>query len=414
MRKNQTLSLNLKIRMLKDKKILLGVTASIAAYKSTYIIRLLKKLGASVRVIQTEASLDFVTPLVLSTLSENNVIVDVVDKETSRWNSHVELGLWADYMIIAPVTAKTMSKMVEGNCNNQLIASYLSAKCPIYFAPAMDLDMYKHPSTQKNIKKLQEFGNKLIPANHGDLASGLVGEGRMAEPEEIIGFLLNDINSNKKLFGKNCLVTAGPTQEDIDPVRFIGNKSSGKMGMAIAAELAEKGAKVNLVMGPSNLSSSHSNINQINVCSANQMYDEVEKVFVNSDISVFSAAVSDYKPIHTYSEKIKRLEENIEIKLEKTKDVLLEMSSDKKDHQFVVGFALETENEKENAIQKLQKKNLDMIVLNSTKDKGSTFGFDTNKISIIEKDLSITNYELKEKSEVAKDIVSAIIKKINK
>jgi len=400
--------------MLKDKKILLSVTASIAAYKATYIVRLLKKLGASVRVIQTEASLDFVTPLVLSTLSENNVIVDVVDKETNQWNSHVELGLWADYMIIAPVTAKTMSKMVEGNCDNQLIASYLSAKCPVYFAPAMDLDMYKHPSTQNNIKKLQEFGNKLIPANHGELASGLVGEGRMAEPEEIIDFLLNDINSDKELFGKNCLVTAGPTQENIDPVRFIGNRSSGKMGMAIANELAEKGAEVNLVMGPSNLSSSHYNINQINVNSANQMYDEVEKVFLDSDISVFTAAVSDYKPTYTYSEKIKKSEDKMEIKLEKTKDILLEMSSDKKDHQFVVGFSLETENEEENAIQKLQKKNLDMIILNSTKDKGATFGFDTNKISIIEKDLSVTNYELKEKSEVAKDIVSAIIKRTNK
>ena len=400
--------------MLKDKKILLGVTASIAAYKSTQIVRLLKKLGASVRVIQTEASLDFVTSLVLSTLSENDVIVDIVDKETNQWNNHVELGLWADYMIIAPVTAKTMSKMVEGNCDNQLIASYLSAKCPVYFAPAMDLDMYKHPSTQNNIKKLQEFGNKLIPVNHGELASGLVGEGRMAEPEEIIEFLLNDINSDKELFGKNCLVTAGPTQENIDPVRFIGNRSSGKMGMAIANELAEKGAEVNLVMGPSNISSSHYNINQINVNSASQMYDEVEKVFLDSDISVFAAAVSDYKPIKTYSEKIKKSDGNMEIKLEKTKDILLEMSSDKKDHQFVVGFALETENEEENAIKKLQTKNLDMIILNSTKDKGATFGYDTNKISIIEKDLSVTNYDLKEKSEVAKDIVSSIIKKINK
>ncbi|MBT7726012.1 MAG: bifunctional phosphopantothenoylcysteine decarboxylase/phosphopantothenate--cysteine ligase CoaBC [Flavobacteriales bacterium] len=400
--------------MLKDKKILLGVTASIAAYKSTHIVRLLKKLGASVRVIQTEASLDFVTSLVLSTLSENDVIVDIVDKETNQWNNHVELGLWADYMIIAPVTAKTMSKMVEGNCDNQLIASYLSAKCPVYFAPAMDLDMYKHPSTQNNIKKLQEFGNKLIPVNHGELASGLVGEGRMAEPEEIIEFLLNDINSDKELFGKNCLVTAGPTQENIDPVRFIGNRSSGKMGMAIANELAEKGAEVNLVMGPSNISSSHYNINQINVNSASQMYDEVEKVFLDSDISVFAAAVSDYKPIKTYSEKIKKSDGNMEIKLEKTKDILLDMSSDKKDHQFVVGFALETENEEENAIKKLQTKNLDMIILNSTKDKGATFGFDTNKISVIEKDLSVTNYDLKEKSEVAKDIVSSIIKKINK
>lgn len=400
--------------MLKDKKILLGVTASIAAYKSTYIVRLLKKLGASVRVIQTEASLDFVTSLVLSTLSENDVILDIVDKETNQWNNHVKLGLWADYMIIAPVTAKTMSKMVEGNCDNQLIACYLSAKCPVYFAPAMDLDMYKHPSTQKNIKKLQGFGNKLIPVNHGELASGLVGEGRMAEPEEIIEFLLNDINSDKELFGKNCLVTAGPTQENIDPVRFIGNRSSGKMGMAIANELAEKGAKVNLIMGPSSISSSHYNINQINVNSASQMYNEVEKVFIESDISVFAAAVSDYKPIKTYSEKIKKSDGNLEIKLERTKDILLEMSCNKKDHQFVVGFALETDNEEINAIKKLQTKNVDMIILNSMKDKGATFEFDTNKISIIDKDLSVTNYNLKEKSEIAKDIVSYIIKKMNK
>ena len=412
MRQNQTLCL--KKRMLKDKKILLGVTASIAAYKSTYIVRLLKKLGASVRVIQTEASLDFVTSLVLSTLSENDVILDIVDKETNQWNNHVKLGLWADYMIIAPVTAKTMSKMVEGNCDNQLIACYLSAKCPVYFAPAMDLDMYKHPSTQKNIKKLQGFGNKLIPVNHGELASGLVGEGRMAEPEEIIEFLLNDINSDKELFGKNCLVTAGPTQENIDPVRFIGNRSSGKMGMAIANELAEKGAKVNLIMGPSSISSSHYNINQINVNSASQMYNEVEKVFIESDISVFAAAVSDYKPIKTYSEKIKKSDGNLEIKLERTKDILLEMSCNKKDHQFVVGFALETDNEEINAIKKLQTKNVDMIILNSMKDKGATFEFDTNKISIIDKDLSVTNYNLKEKSEIAKDIVSYIIKKMNK
>tara|TARA_B100001741_G_C16553401_1_gene600791 strand:+ start:4473 stop:5675 length:1203 start_codon:yes stop_codon:yes gene_type:complete len=399
--------------MLKEKNVLLGVTASIAAYKATYIVRLLKKLGASVRVIQTEASLDFVSPLVLSTLSENKVIYKVIDKQTNEWNSHVELGLWADYMIIAPATAKSISKMAEGNCDNQLIATYLSSKCPVYFAPAMDLDMYKHPSTKTNIKKLQKFGNKLIPVNNGELASGLVGEGRMAEPEEIIDFIIHDITKNKELFGKNCLVTAGPTHEKIDPVRYIGNRSSGKMGLAIANELAEKGAKVTLVMGPSQLSSNHPNINQINVISAEEMYSQVKSVFSNSDISVFSAAVSDYKPSESYSEKLKKEKENWDIALEKNKDILKDMSLRKKVNQLVVGFALETENEKENAISKLKKKNLDFIVLNSTRDKGATFEVDTNKISIIEKDLTITDFELKEKTEVAKDIVSVILKKIN-
>ena len=400
--------------MLKGKKVLLGVTASIAAYKATYIVRLLKKLGASVRVIQTEASLDFVTPLVLSTLSENSVVIDVIDKDTKEWNSHVELGLWADYIIFAPLTAKSMSKMVEGNCDNQLIASYLSSKCPVYFAPAMDLDMYQHPSTQNNIKKLQEYGNVLIPAQYGELASGLVGEGRMAEPEDIINFILNDINKEKELFGKSCLVTAGPTHENIDPVRYIGNRSSGKMGSAIAEELAEKGATVTLVMGPSSIKSNHPNVTQINVTTADEMYEVVSQHFSESDISVFSAAVSDYKPKVVYNEKVKKLDDNWTVELEKNKDILMEMSLSKRENQFVVGFALETENEQENAINKLKKKKLDLIILNSTKDSGATFGFDTNKITIIEKDLKVREFDLKNKSEVAKDIVSAIIKKLNK
>ena len=400
--------------MLKEKKVLLGVTASIAAYKATYIVRLLKKLGASVRVIQTEASLDFVTPLVLSTLSENSVVIDVIDKDTKEWNSHVELGLWADYIIFAPLTAKSMSKMVEGNCDNQLIASYLSSKCPVYFAPAMDLDMYQHPSTQNNIKKLQEYGNVLIPAQYGELASGLVGEGRMAEPEDIINFILNDINKEKELFGKSCLVTAGPTHENIDPVRYIGNRSSGKMGSAIAEELAEKGATVTLVMGPSSIKSNHPNVTQINVTTADEMYEVVSQHFSESDISVFSAAVSDYKPKVVYKEKVKKLDDNWTVELEKNKDILMEMSLSKRENQFVVGFALETENEQENAINKLKKKKLDLIILNSTKDSGATFGFDTNKITIIEKDLKVREFDLKNKSEVAKDIVSAIIKKLNK
>ena len=406
--------LTLKMKMLKGKKVLLGVTASIAAYKATYIVRLLKKLGASVRVIQTEASLDFVTPLVLSTLSENSVIIDVIDKETKEWNSHVELGLWADYIIFAPLTAKSMSKMVEGNCDNQLIASYLSAKCPVYFAPAMDLDMYQHPSTQNNIKKLQEYGNILIPAQYGELASGLVGEGRMAEPEDIIDFILNDINTKKELSGKICLLTAGPTHENIDPVRYIGNRSSGKMGNAIAEELADKGSTVTLIMGPSSICSNHPNVNQINVNTADEMYDIVSKHFPKSDISVFSAAVSDYKPTVIHDEKMKKSDDNWTIELEKNKDILMDMSLSKTENQFVVGFALETENEQENAIKKLQKKKLDLIILNSTKDRGATFGYDTNKISIIDKDLTVQEFELKNKSEVAKDIVSSIIKNINK
>ena len=400
--------------MLKDKNVLLGVTASIAAYKITFLVRLLKKLGNRVKVIQTDSSIDFVSPLVLSTLSENKVIIDVIDKETNEWNSHVELGLWADLMIIAPATAKSISKMAEGNCDNQLIASYLSAKCPIYFAPAMDLDMYKHPSTQINISKLQKFGNKMIPVNSGELASGLIGEGRMAEPQEIIDFIIKDLNSNKKLNGLKCLVTAGPTYENIDPVRFIGNRSSGKMGLEIAIALAENGAKVNLVMGVSNLSSNHPNINQINVVSTDEMYQEVNSIFPNSEISVFAAAVADYKPKKYNPQKIKKSEEICNLLLEKNIDILKEMSSKKKDSQLIIGFALETENEKENAIKKLQNKDLDLIVLNSTSDTDATFGFDTNKISIIEKDLTITDYDLKEKSEVAKDIVSVILKIINK
>ena len=399
--------------MIKGKKVLLGVTASIAAYKSAFIVRLLKKLGASVRVIQTGASLDFVTPLTLSTLSENKVLTSIIDKETDEWNKHVDLALWADFMIIAPVTAKTMSKMVEGNCDNLLLSTYLSAKCPVYFAPAMDLDMYKHPSTKHNIEKLQEFGNKFIPAVHGELASGLIGEGRMAEPEEIIEFIINDLNEGKILYDKTCMVTAGPTHENIDPIRYIGNRSSGKMGMAIAEELAERGAAVSLIMGPSSQTTIHPNIKQINVNTADEMFTQVQKYFLNSDISIFSAAVSDYKPKKVFTEKIKKKDENWIIDLEKNKDILSEMGNKKNENQFVVGFALETENEIENAKQKLQNKNLDLIILNSTKDKGATFSHDTNKISIIDKDFNIKNFQLKDKIDVAKDIVDAIIKNIN-
>tara|TARA_B100000902_G_scaffold395817_1_gene455242 strand:- start:2639 stop:3844 length:1206 start_codon:yes stop_codon:yes gene_type:complete len=399
--------------MLEGKNVILGITASIAAYKSTYIVRLLKKLGASVKVIQTESSTSFVTPLSLSTLSENQVVIDVIDKENNKWISHVELGLWADIMIIAPITAKTMSKMVQGNCDNQLIATYLSAKCPVYFAPAMDLDMYKHQSTKNNINKLISFGNKFIKPNYGELASGLIGEGRMAEPEEIIKYIIEDINSQKDLYNINCLVTAGPTYENIDPIRYIGNKSTGKMGLEISKNLANRGAKVKLIMGPSNLKSCHPNISQVNINTADQMYNEVEKHFDNSEISVFSAAVSDYKPKKVYNEKYKKINDEWKLDLIKNRDIISEMSFRRNKNQYVVGFALESENEIDNAIKKLKKKKMDMIILNSIRDNGSTFGYETNKITIIDKKLNIKNYNLKNKSEVANDIVEKIIEMIN-
>lgn len=398
--------------MLKGKNVLLGVTGSIAAYKSTYIVRGLKKLGASVRVIQTESSLDFVSPLVLSTLSGNQVLTEVIDKRSKEWNSHVDLGLWADYMLISPVTAKTMSKMAEGNCDNLLLASYLSAKCKVYFAPAMDLDMYKHPSTKKNIKKLESFGNKMIPATYGELASGLVGDGRMAEPDDILEFIIDDLNRKKILYGKKCLVTAGPTQEYIDPVRYISNRSSGKMGMAVAEELAENGALVDLVMGPSNLLSNHPNVNQLNVISADEMYEAVSNRFDGKHISVFTAAVSDYKPKKVFDQKMKKSVQEIKLGLERNKDIISEISSIKSKKQMVVGFALETENELENAIGKLHDKDLDIIVLNSTKDKGATFDYNTNKVTIVDKDLNIKHFGLKEKKDVAADVVSIILEKM--
>ena len=395
--------------MLKGKKVLLGVTASIAAYKATYIVRLLKKLGASVRVIQTEASLDFVTPLVLSTLSENSVIIDVIDKETKEWNSHVELGLWADYIIFAPLTAKSMSKMVEGNCDNQLIASYLSAKCPVYFAPAMDLDMYKHPSTKANISTLQEYGNILIPSGFGELASGLVGEGRMAEPSEIIESIIADLNKDLPLTNKKVLITAGPTHESIDPVRFIANRSSGKMGIALAIEAANNGALVSLVLGPTHLECKHANVTVYKVITASQMHEQVNAHFSTTDIGIFAAAVADYKPDFVAENKIKKSDSNLSISLEKTVDILAEIGNKKSDKQFIVGFALETDNEVENAKDKLKRKNLDMIVLNSLNNKGAGFQHNTNKITIIDKANNISNFELKDKSEVAKDVIDKII-----
>ncbi len=396
--------------MLRGKKVLLGITSSIAAYKAAELVRLFKKSGALVKVIQTESSISFIPPLTLSTLSENSVLTKMVDPDSEEWNSHVELGLWADFMIIAPVTAKSMAKMVSGECDNLLIATYLSARCPVYFAPAMDLDMYKHPSTSNNIEKLKSYGNILIPSGFGELASGLVGEGRMAEPSEIIEFIINDLNKNLPLKGKNIIITAGPTYENIDPVRFIGNRSSGKMGIALALEAANQGAKVHLVLGPTYLECKHSNVSIYKVESARQMYEAVDKEFKNSHIAIFTAAVSDYTLKNPESKKIKKSTRDIKLVLQKTQDILFEMSNKKSSNQSIIGFALETENELSNAKKKLHQKNLDMIVLNSLNNKGAGFNHETNKITIIDKKNNIVEFDLKPKSEVAKDIISHIIK----
>ena len=395
--------------MLKGKKVLLGVTASIAAYKTAELVRLFKKAGALVRVIQTEASLDFVASLTLATLSENPVLTKMVDGESGEWSKHVELGLWADMMVVAPLTANTMAKMKNGECNNLLLATYLSAKCPIYFAPAMDLDMYKHPSTKANISTLKEYGNILIPSGFGELASGLVGEGRMAEPTEIIELITKELNKDLPLTNKKMLITAGPTNEPIDPVRFIGNRSSGKMGVALAIEAANQGAKVDLVLGPTSMDCKHTNITVHKIETAEQMYRQVEVIFDATDISIFTAAVADYTPEVVAKNKIKKSDTSLSLLLKKTTDILAAMGGKKRANQVIVGFALETENEIANAQKKLDRKNLDMIVLNSLNNKGAGFQYNTNKITIIDKENNITDYELKDKNEVAKDVMNKII-----
>ena len=401
--------------VLKDKKILLGVTAGIAAYKTASLVRLFIKLGAEVKVIMTPASKDFITPLTLSTLSKNPVHSTFYskDEENELWNNHVDLGLWADYMVIAPATANTLSKMTNGTCDNLLLATYLSAKCPVYFAPAMDLDMYIHPSTKESLSKLQSFGNILIPATSGELASGLVGEGRMAEPEDIVSFIENDILSNLPLKGKKVLLTAGPTYEAIDPVRFIGNHSSGKMGFAIANAAANLGAEVYLISGPSNQKIKHSLVHRIDVVSAEEMYNAAHTYFKDVDIAILSAAVADYKPKNIATQKIKKTDSSLEILLTPTKDILASLGNIK-ENQFLVGFALETNNELENAKGKLKRKNLDAIVLNSLQDKGAGFATDTNKVTIIDKNLNEKSFELKSKVEVAKDILNEIVIRITK
>ncbi|MFY0603317.1 MAG: bifunctional phosphopantothenoylcysteine decarboxylase/phosphopantothenate--cysteine ligase CoaBC [Flavobacteriaceae bacterium] len=400
--------------VLSGKKILLGITAGIAAYKTASLVRLFIKSGAEVKVIMTPASKDFITPLTLSTLSKNPVHSTFYDKEEENelWNNHVDLGLWADIFLIAPATANTLSKMAHGSCDNLLLATYLSAKCPVYFAPAMDLDMYKHPSTLESLQKLQEFDNIMIPATSGELASGLVGEGRMAEPEDIVSFLENDIASKLPLKGKKILLTAGPTYEAIDPVRFIGNHSSGKMGFELAKNAAQLGAEVYLVTGPTHQKLQHSSVEIISVSSAEEMYNAAHLFFNDVHIAILSAAVADYKPKNIADQKIKKKEASLEISLEPTKDILASLGEIKKE-QFLVGFALETENELENAKSKLMRKNLDAIVLNSLNDKGAGFATNTNKVTFIDRNQKVTPFELKSKDEVAKDILNEIIHRIN-
>ena len=396
--------------MLRNKNIIIGVSGSIAAYKSAFLIRLLIKAGANVKVIMTPASLDFITPLTLTTLSKNPVLVNFAKDNTGEWNNHVELGIWADAIVIAPASANTIAKMAGGICDNLLLATYLSARCKVYIAPAMDLDMYKHPATTENLKRLKSFGNILINPENGELASGLVGEGRMTEPETIVSFLENEFSAKLPFSKKKVLVTAGPTYEAIDPVRFIGNHSSGKMGFAIAEEFANQGADVTLVCGPTNLVTTNKSIKRIDITSAEELYIASTKVFASSDIAVLSAAVADYKPPVTANQKIKKSANSKTIDLIPTKDTLAELGRLKKSNQLLIGFALETENELENAKAKIKKKNLDLIVLNSLNDKGAGFKNETNKISIINKHNKTLNFELKNKSEVAKDIIAEILK----
>tara|TARA_B110000238_G_scaffold25992_1_gene25266 strand:- start:333 stop:1532 length:1200 start_codon:yes stop_codon:yes gene_type:complete len=398
--------------MLQGKNVVLAVTGSIAAYKSALIVRLLIKEGANVKVVMTKSAIDFITPLTLSTLAKTEVYSDFTsNKDKGTWNNHVDLGLWADYMLVAPATANTLSKMASGEADNFMMAVYLSAKCPVFIAPAMDLDMYKHQSTRDNIKKLVSFGNTIIYPESGELASGLEGEGRLAEPEHIIDFLNNHIKSSQALFGKKVLISAGPTHEALDPVRYLGNRSTGKMGYAIAEQAYELGADVTLISGPVALNNPKKGIKRICITSAQDLYSEMINHFDESDIVIMAAAVADYTPKIVSDSKMKKKEGELVIELKRTQDILVGLG-EKKKSQFMVGFALETNNELENAIKKRKKKSLDLIVLNSLNDKGAGFAHNTNKITIIGKDNNITKFELKSKQEVAKDILNQIIKEI--
>jgi phosphopantothenoylcysteine decarboxylase / phosphopantothenate---cysteine ligase len=413
---------------MQGKKILLGVSGSISAYKSALLVRLFVKAGAEVQVIMTESAKDFITPLTLATLSKRPILSAFTDGDNGAWNNHVELGLWADALVIAPASARTLARCAHALCDDLLSAVYLSAKCPVFFAPAMDLDMYRHPATIDNMKRLESFGNQIVKAEFGELASGLVGEGRLAEPETIFSIIneqLSVINErslgNKAISGllitDNCslltvLITAGPTQEAIDPVRYISNHSTGKMGYAIARAFAEAGASVVLVSGPTNLPIPQGNVRRVDVRSAQEMYEATAREFAEADVVVLSAAVADYTPAHPADQKIKKKEATFAIALTKTVDIAATLGQQKRAGQIMVGFALETNDEEANARKKLVSKNLDLIVLNSLRDAGAGFGHDTNKITVIDRDGPVHEFDLKLKDELAQDLLSLIVEKI--
>lgn len=395
--------------MLKGKHIIVGVTGSIAAYKAATLVRLLVKEGAEVKVVMTELAKQFITPLTLATLSKHPVMVEFYNPENGDWHSHVDMGLWADLYLVAPATANTIGKMAHGVADNLLLTTYLSAKCPVMVAPAMDLDMYRHPATQRNLAVLREYGNVIVEPAEGELASGLVGKGRMAEPEEIVTFVRAYFAGRAELTGKRVLLTAGPTYEKIDPVRFIGNYSSGKMGFALAEAFAGRGAEVVLVAGPVQLKAEHPAIRRVDVESAGEMYTDVMKEAERSDIIVSCAAVADFRPVRCEAVKVKRGQENLTLELEPTMDIAAELGKRKREGQLLVGFALETNDEECNAVQKLHKKNLDLIVLNSLRDANACFGYDTNKVTMIDRNEQQYHYGLKSKQEVAKDIVDRVV-----
>ncbi len=399
--------------MLRNKNIIIGITGGIAAYKIPLLIRLLKKEGANVQILASEAALDFVTPLTLSVVSENPVLTNFFDKKTGEWNSHIDLGRWADLFLLAPLTANTMAKIASGMADNLLLATLLAARCPVFFAPAMDMDMFLHPSTVQNIEKLKSLGYRYIKPSEGELASGLTGPGRMPEPEELFKVISDFFETGSPFAGKKVLVSAGPTHEPIDPVRFIGNSSSGKMGVELAKVFAQKGAEVNLVLGPVDIDVDDAGIKVIKVTTAAQMAEKCKELFKDSDIAVMAAAVADFTPAEPETSKIKKEKKLDTIKLKPTEDIIAALGKAKKQSQILVGFALETDNELENAKKKLKRKNLDMIVLNSLKDKGAGFGYDTNKITVIKNNGETLSFPLKRKKDVAVDIVNELLKLLN-
>lgn len=397
------------MQTIAGKKIILGVTGSIAAYKAVFLTRLLVKAGAEVQVLMTPAATRFVQPLTFATLSKRPVFIDVTAEDA--WNNHVELGLWADAMLVAPATANTLARLANGICDNIIAAVYLSARCPVFVAPAMDVDMWHHPSTQANIKRLQGYGNHLIPVESGELASGLEGEGRLAEPEHIVTFLADYFGRGKALLGQKVLITAGPTYEAIDPVRFIGNRSSGKMGVALAKAVIEQGGEVVLIMGPSQLQPEMDGLTLIRVESAQEMYDQAITHFPSCQVGIMAAAVADYRPLEAAQEKIKKKGDHMTIELVKNPDIAATLGGQKKEGQQLIGFALETENAEANARGKLERKNLDFIVLNSLRDPGAGFGTDTNKVSIFGANNKVVHFELKSKEHVARDIIATTLMK---